>query len=852
MQPSITAFLRYSLLALLTSLLLVSPQPSTASPDELHPRLFFSTQDISKLQAEAAATHADIWAVIQQFVDSQLKTAPPASLPAKTDVTTFRNYADQLIPYAFVCALGDDQPACDLTKRYLLTYSTWKQWDETNRRDLGLAHMLIANSLAYDWIYPHLSPDERLIIRSSIARWAQRMYEASAEPYNDAWTNWWAASYVQNHHWTNNSALGIAALVLLPEATQYSGDCAVSSSRSVNMRQQPMVSAPVVAMLSPSQSVAVNSALVAEDGSHWWETAAGAWIRADVVTASGSCDQLPLPPEMNPQTWLDQAVKEIGYVRALLDGVGDGSWHEGIQYQNYGLTMMLPFLYNLRRLEGIDLYPSKYLANYPAWRIYNNMPGTIDSILSYADFETWWGNSYDAQNILRFIASEDHDGQAEWMAQQLINVDGRGVSGTPWEVFEFLYYDPTIAPEPPTNLPLSRVFPDGDELIWRTGWSQNDLIFALKTGAFGGRFGFDTFTKAIFPWAAPCTGCTFNVGHDHADANTFYLARGGQWLAPETNGDGKTDTSFHNTILVDGQGQLIPAVSDYPDSGKFVGTDGALKTEVDTVNFDFAISDATQRYQNIGDMQDFTRDVLFVKPGYLLMFDHLAAASAHQYQWISHFAGKVSTEKNWIRGNTDGDQILGVNVIAPQPFQTTIGNDGSPFVSIQSSSAQQEMRFINLLYPTDAAHWDTKPSIEPLPSTDEDNVIRVKQSDGSYDDVLFSFVLPTKFHSSGNYAYDGRVTVLRYKADGTLADLFVYGGTFVTDQSKGITFVSDLNGTQPFEAQYNGNTVAVSGKIISVVTLRAPGIRSFTVNGEETPFAIDGDNITFGSNAPPS
>ena len=767
---TITGLLRYLVLTMITGLLLLSPQTTGASPDDLHPRLFFTSADISRLRDESATTHADIWASITHYVDSQLHSAPPPSPPANTDVTTFRNYADQLIPYAFVCALNGDQASCDLAKRYLLTFSTWKQWDETNRRDLGLGHMLITNSLAYDWIYAYLSPDERLIVRSSIARWAQRMYEASSQPYNDAWTNWWAASYVQNHHWTNNSALGIAALVLLPEATLASSDCTVSSRQTVNLREQPLINAPVAGTLPANQSAAVTSAMVAEDGSQWWRTADGVWVRADVVRTTGGCDQLPLPPEMNPQTWLNQAVDQIGRVTALLNGIGDGSWHEGIQYQNYGLTMMLPFLYNLRRLENIDLYPTTYLKNYPAWRIYNDMPGSLDSILSFGDFETWWGNSYDAQNILRFIASEDHDGRAEWMAQQLFAVDGRGDSGAPWEVYEFLYYDPSIAPQPPTDLPLSRVFPDGDELIWRTGWSQNDLIFALKTGAFGGRYAFNTFTQQIAPWTAPCAGCTFNIGHDHADANTFYLARGGQWLAPVTVGVGKTDTSFNNTILVDGKGQVLPGVNDYPNSGAFVGTDGALKTSVETANFDFAVSDATKRYSNIG-IQDFTRYVLFVKPDYLVMFDHLAADSAHQYQWISHFAGTVSIQGNWVRGNTGSDQILGLNVVEPQSFSNSTGNDGQPFVSIEPAQAQTETRFINVLYPTDSAHWDSKPSISQLPSTADDTVVRIKQADGSYDDVLFSFVLPTKFHSSGSYAYDGRITVLRHKADELAGEL---------------------------------------------------------------------------------
>ncbi|MEO8391905.1 MAG: heparinase II/III family protein [Chloroflexota bacterium] len=825
--------------------------PARAVTSELHPRLFFYTEDIPKIKEELATTHAEIWASILSYVDSQLGTAPPLTLPADTLGNTFRDYGNQLIPIAFVCGITGEENYCDLARTYLLTYSRWPQWDESNRRDLGLAHMLTASALAYDWTYPYLNDEDRTVAHASIALWAQRMYEASSQPYNDAWTNWWSSSYMQNHHWTNNSALGLAGLALLSDVdalASVGGDCSISPVRDVNLRLQASINAPAVGVLRAEQTMSVIGQLIGSDGWTWLHTENDLWVRSDVVTRIGNCDQLSSGEEMNPQVWINQAATELSRVRSLLEGIGDGTWHEGIQYQNYGLTMMLPFLFNLRRLEGVNLYPNTYLENYPQWRIYNYMPGTQESILSYGDFETWWGNSYGAQNILRFIAASYKDGQAEWLAQQIVSQDGRGAASTPWEVLEFLYYDPSVIVQPPNELPLSKEFPDSNQLIWRTGWEQNDLIFGLTNSPFGGRFGFDTFTQGFFPWDPPCakTGCNFNIGHDHADANTFYLARGGQWLVPETSGVGKYDTSFHNTMLVDGQGQVQPIVNDYPVPSAFVGTAGSLKTSASTANFDFAVSDATARYKNIGDLQDFTRSVIFVKPDYLVMFDHLAANAPHRYEWISHFAGEVTVDGRWIRGNTDQGQVLGVNMISPTSVHTDIGDDGRPYVRIEPLEAQSETRFINLLYPTDTAGWDMKPTIEILNMTDEDTTLRVTKADKSYDDILFSNVPPDTFHDSGIYAYDAQIAVLRHQADNTLTGLFVYGGTFLTDQKLGLTYVSNLNGTQAFEADYNRGTVFVTGNIISTVTLYAPDIQHVLVNGELVAFTHVGDNITFG------
>jgi hypothetical protein len=52
----------------------------------------------------------------------------------------------------------------------------------------------------------------------------------------------------------------------------------------------------------------------------------------------------------------------------------------------------------------------------------------------------------------------------------------------------------------------------------------------------------------------------------------------------------------------------------------------------------------------------------------------------------------------------------------------------------------------------------------------------------------------------GPYYYDGQVAVVTRRADGTLARLFVYGATFLIDQSTGETLAANLDGNAPFEA----------------------------------------------------
>jgi uncharacterized repeat protein (TIGR01451 family) len=739
-----------------------------------HPRLFFYADDIPDLRNKANTSHQEIWEPILEYADSLLGTLPPSSAPFNGDEEAFRNFGNQLIPLAFACVITGDADYCELTKDYLLTYSSWELWDENNLRDLGLAHMLMGNAIAYDWIYELLAPDEQQFVLESLITWGERLYEASSQPRNDEWGNWWGQSYLQNHFSTNNSALGIAGLALLGEAT-------------------------------------------------------------------------------NTQAWIDHAERQIAIDQTFLNSIGDGSWHEGIAYQNYKLTMLIPFIYNLRRLQGVNLLADDYFQNYPAWRIYNQLPNTVNSILAYGNFEYEWGNNYASQNVLRFIASEYRDGHAEWMAQQLI-ANGRfdNIFQTPWYVFEFLYYDPTVAPNPPNDLPLTRVFPDLQGVVWRTGWNQDALIFGFKTGAYGGVSASETFVNESYPWNAPCqtTGCQLNIGHNHDDMNGFYLYRAGTWLSPESEGAGKYDTAFHNTLLIDGEGQYRPPDTDsWRIPADFEDRDAFLEETASTRNFDYLSADATNRY-DIDDLNDLTRHILFVRPNYFLILDNLSSDANHVVDWVAHMNGALATQGDWIWSTAPDGQILGVMVVSPDQYHLSTGNDGNPFIRIRPSSFVNEARLINILYPSNTDEWNTRPTPTLLDDTGEAVAVRLDRSDGGRDDILLTYVAEVSDIDLAAYYFHARTAFVAHDADGNPERLFVHGGTFLIDEDDlGDVLVENLSESEPFEAVYQGNHVAVYGNIVSPVRLYAPDVRTLTINDVPSSFTRSGDYIILASSA---
>src|SRR3989338_2846469 len=192
----------------------------------VHPKLFFYGGDISALRQKAQTTHNEIvqyiWAYADQTITENQDTPVQAYFcdPANDDWRTdsqFNQAGGNVTIYAFAHASTGDARYRDLAKAYLLAYAGWPTWNGgpgCNTRDLGLAHMVTGNALAYDWLYADLTDAERTTARSALAKHAQELYDAATLPYDASWSNWWQRAYIQNHLHTNAAALGLAALAL--------------------------------------------------------------------------------------------------------------------------------------------------------------------------------------------------------------------------------------------------------------------------------------------------------------------------------------------------------------------------------------------------------------------------------------------------------------------------------------------------------------------------------------------------------------------------------------------------------------------------------------------------------------
>ena len=143
-------------------------------------------------------------------------------------------------------------------------------------------------------------------------------------------------------------------------------------------------------------------------------------------------------------SWVSIAQGNLDKLKISVGLIPDGTWHEGLPYQAYGLGMALPFWQAMRH-AGADYTDMGILRGYGKWLLYAGTPDQPRQvILPFGDFTHW--PEWMAVHIARFAAARFGDGVAQAAAQRYIDAVGRGdfLPEAFFDMFEFISYDPSV------------------------------------------------------------------------------------------------------------------------------------------------------------------------------------------------------------------------------------------------------------------------------------------------------------------------------------------------------------------------------------------------------------------------
>ena len=589
----------------------------------------------------------------------------------------------------------------------------------------------------------------------------------------------------------------------------------------------------------------------------WWSAEYGQnhnWVNTDsfgyaALAMQGEWDQATV------DAWRNRAIANAQTVKTLTDPMTDGTWHEGPAYLAYGLLWHIPFVDALKRAGYGDLTQWGIVKGIGAYRAYNQLPEQPNAyVLASGDF---FGFGLDDQLFaLRFAASRYGDGVAQaaadrWLAGAKRNDYAPEQNA---QMFEFLYWDPSVAATDLHTQPLDWYGPNMGGVVFRSGWDPGAILFGLKCGDYGGL----TFWQRLAAGDALLPDLDFS--HDHADDNGFYLYGNGSWLAPEADGyyigqpdsppPAANETVYHNSLTVDGAGQLGEGVRSSGDGSAnyswFAQRQGQIAFHGSTTHFSYAIGEGAQLYPASMGLTRWDRHALFLDRKWVVLRDVVESTLTHDYHFVAHFMNGASQDGSWVQGTGTNGQLLGVAVVAPQGFGVDFFTQAPAHISdlnpagqvsvasIHPASPVQNATFLTALVPT--SNWAGRQQVAALDATQADGGLTL--TDGGHVVAAVFDSSPSGERRAGGYHLLGATGVAEYDS-GALSRALLVSATLLED-AQGLVFQQDGKGSVLEADGLNGTTVALTGDVLGTVTLRAPSAQAVTWFGAPVPFTRQG------------
>jgi len=368
----------------------------------------------------------------------------------------------------------------------------------------------------------------------------------------------------------------------------------------------------------------------------------------------------------------------------------DGGSTEGHQY--YGLMTEFQMHFNkmAKEILGRNFYQeSEWLKNLGYFILYSALPDFSgnEDVMRYGDTKVDNYNGHGPTYQLLNVASEYRNPYFQWLALEMYK---RGIGTTHrmgWA--NLLWFDETIIPKSFDTLPTFRYCEDVGWITSRSDWSENAVMIGFKCGPFHGHA-----VQELYDDMTEYNGIV--NGHGHPDVNHFNIYAFGKWLATDDGYSKPKWTSFHNTILVNGYGQLGEGSKYFDRSAVFYtkATSQIIKAESNIV-YDYIIGDAENIYNPQAGLVKFLRHLIFFKPDVIIVIDELEANKASKFEWRLHTDGIVTKGEDQNYLITNNDVILDVNFLLPASITD---NNQTNLLNIYSDQNADKTIILNVMH----------------------------------------------------------------------------------------------------------------------------------------------------------
>jgi len=302
------------------------------------------------------------------------------------------------------------------------------------------------------------------------------------------------------------------------------------------------------------------------------------------------------PETQNLEPYFTGAVLKLNKFLNKVTDSKDGAWGEGFGYNNYSLSNLSYSLPSLENVFNVDL-STPLIGTYneyiwagqikaKRWFEYGDGKGDLN-------YGTNWA----------YLLSKYKNPRLSWFYHFLQSTSQKtSLENLTYE--DAIFNTIGIPEKDPFDLNPVKLFRDIGTTVFKSGWDADDFVFVMRTGA------------------------AYN--HQHLDQGSFWLADHGKVFVEERSlGNSHyyddpiyeswlTQPVGHSTILINGNHQS-QRVGDHLDFAPGFDDHAFVSHFLDGKNASFVTGDIGRLYW--GKVKSLSRNVLYLKPGTLLMLD---------------------------------------------------------------------------------------------------------------------------------------------------------------------------------------------------------------------------------------
>ena len=356
-----------------------------------------------------------------------------------------------------------------------------------------------------------------------------------------------------------------------------------------------------------------------------------------------------------------------------------GGQAEGFSYNDWGHARPLAHTVEMwRTATGEDLFAdSSFFKSQALWHLYCLRPhdGTF---VKAEDCPSGLRPGENLKSFIHLVGARCQDGYAQWLGDR---IDWSYIQKA-WQ--EILWRDSNLESNQPNDLPLSRHFEKLGWVVTRSGWNNSS----------------DTF--AVFQCG------DFYAGHQHVDANSFAIHKGGslaidsgvnEYSSHRANYYGRTIA--HNSILVfdpgenfssavwsaegsggsnDGgqlRGRMVDRVGKFTVGGPYDIAD--ITQYVGNEHYTYICGDAVRAY-SVDKVQWFTRQFVHIQPDVFVIFDRVVSKSASfRKAWLLHSIDRPAVDGNRVTIQQGHGKLVSHTILPGEHAIQLVGGPGKEY-----------------------------------------------------------------------------------------------------------------------------------------------------------------------------